>query len=272
MCTLSRGAMLACVVSMPLLILAFGRMVRNRWLNGLSWTLVGLVGVGLTVWVGRFDEIQQRAGSMANVISHPDGRWRHWRDSLAAAFDFWPLGSGFGTQRFIYRLYETFPTDKWFYHAENQYVEAFVEGGWLGLGLMTAAIAFTFIACWQLLRNGTEVTDYVIGVVGLFAISTQCIHAFFDFGLYLPANMCLLALLCGVVHGRNVRIKRLGSPTNSVDRLQRFNSPLVFGKATRVSFATAMCVLLVLSPVNLYGHARVDAALRSIPTDIRPTK
>ena len=62
---------------------------------------------------------------------------------------------------------------------------------------------------WRLLRSQDE---FPIALVGLFALSTQAIHACFDFGLYLPANMVLFALLCGAIASRAARLETRWRP------------------------------------------------------------
>ena len=47
---------------------------------------------------------------------------------------------------------------------------------------------------WRLLRSPADPLDYALAVGGLFAVVSQAIHGFFDFGLYLPANLLLMAV------------------------------------------------------------------------------
>ena len=134
----------------------------------------------------------------------------NWADGWRAAEDLLPAGSGLGTYRYIYRAYQQQPYDVWYYHAENQYLQALVEAGLPGLGLLLAVLGLVALACWRLLQHAPDAATYALGVAGTFALSSQAIHAVFDFGLYLPANMLLLALICGAVCGRAARIEGSG--------------------------------------------------------------
>jgi tetratricopeptide (TPR) repeat protein len=153
-------------------------------------------------WIGHSDAVQQRLASLFHdrhaVLEQ---RLPHWWTALDAAGDFWPLGSGLGTYRYVYRLYEQNPDQPWFYHAENQYLEALLEAGPIGLVLLLAAVVLTGAACWRLVQQEPASAHYAVGIAGLFALASQAIASFFDFGLYIPANMLLFALVCGVVAG-----------------------------------------------------------------------
>jgi tetratricopeptide (TPR) repeat protein len=132
----------------------------------------------------------------------------HWRDGLKAAADFWHVGSGLGTYRYVYRPYQDRPSDVWYIHAENQYLEALVEGGCVGLGLVLVMIGLVGAGAWQLLKHEPNPEGVAFGVVATFALASQAIHALFDFGLYIPANMVLFAVLCGAVSGRAAHLAK----------------------------------------------------------------
>ena len=77
----------------------------------------------------------------------------HWQVALRAVSDFSATGSGLGTYRFVYAPYEEEQCKSWFYHAENQYLEALIVGGIPGLGLMLIMISLVGFAAWRLLRS-----------------------------------------------------------------------------------------------------------------------
>jgi hypothetical protein len=89
-------------------------------------------------------------------------------------------------------------------------------------------------------------------LAAVFALTTQFIHAFFDFGLYLPANMLLFALICGAVAGRARRWPR--SPW----RLASFVELRSLGVATLV--LVALILQCVFPLVEIGSIAAVDSA------------
>ena len=212
LCSLSRGAIVAMTgaASVLLLTLVFAR--RRRSVR-LWWVAVaGAGGLALVCWVGMQGSIVTRLATLLDRETIVQNRIPHWRDGLKAAADFRRTGSGLGTYRYVYGPYQQQRSTVWYYHAENQYLETLVESGVVGLGLTLLAIAFVATAGWQLLRSDSDAKSYALGVAGVFALSSQAIHAFFDFGLYIPANLLLLALLCGALSGRAAQLaRRVGS-------------------------------------------------------------
>jgi len=210
LCTLSRGGGVAVagatIVTVLAMLLARGRSVR-LWSVGLA----GAAGLGLVSWVGMSSQVQARFATLMDQEVIATARFPHWRDGLETAGDFWRLGSGLGTYRYVYRPYQEQLGEAWYYHAENQYLEALVEGGVLGLGLMLLMIGLVGVAAWRLLRDESDAGSLAFGIGAVFALASQAVHSFFDFGLYVPANVLLLALLSGAVSGRAVELARNGS-------------------------------------------------------------
>jgi len=213
-CSLSRGGTIAMLGAAIITLLAAA--LAGRW--RLAWLapmfIAGLAACLLVGYVGKGDSVKQRLATLLDESTlQGDGRLVNWADGKLAAQDLLPAGSGLGTYRYVYRLYQQQPNSAWFYHAENQYLQTLVEAGLAGLALLLAALGLVALACWRLLRHAPDPTTYALGVAGTFAVSSQAISAAFDFGLYLPANMLLLAAICGAVCGRAARTEKKVSGT-----------------------------------------------------------
>ena len=63
--------------------------------------------------------------------------------------------------------------------------------------MLLCAWGLSFYYSLFLLFRGSSPATIGIGVAGLFTISSVAVASFFDFGLYLPANMLLMSLFCG---------------------------------------------------------------------------
>ena len=114
--------------------------------------------------------------------------------------EYFPVtGPGFGTYRYAYLPYQTWPATVHFYNADNQFVEGMVEGGLVGLGLILLSVGLSLAASLALAR---AVPADPVAVVGLFTVISQCVSASFDFGPSLSANMLAFALIIGAVTGR----------------------------------------------------------------------
>ncbi len=272
--SLSRGAVVAMVgagvVTMLAVQLTHGFRTRASWL----FTGIGLAALALVGWIGRSDVVQQRMSTLlteSEVVAQQ--RVPHWQDVLHATSDFWTLGSGLGTQRHIYHLYQATPSDYWFYHAENQYLEALLEGGLVGLGLMLIMITLVARASLRLLRQGPTDSSYAWGVAGTFALASQAIASSFDFGLYLPANMLLFALLCGVTTGlaANLEVRDNRSRRNRTGAvIGRFTS-LLRKPALTVSLVTALVCVIWLGVQEMRRGAECEV-IRAQATELLDTK
>ena len=197
-CSLSRGAWIATAAAVVLTgLLALG--ARRGAAPVAILGLVALAGVALAMWVGMSRSAGARLAVLLDATHSP---WPHWEESSRAVPDFWRAGSGLGTYRYVYGLYQDRPRELWYYHAENQYLETLVEAGVLGLGLVLAAIGLVGWAVWHVLRRDPHPDGSAFGIVALFALGAQVVHATFDFGLYIPANMLAFAVICGAVTGR----------------------------------------------------------------------
>jgi len=267
-CSLSRGGTLAMLgaATITLLAAALAGRWRRGWLGPMFVT--GLAACLLTGYVGQDGRVKQRLATLLDESArHGDGRLVHWPDGVRAAEDLLPAGSGLGTYRYIYRAYQAQPYTAWFYHAENQYLQTLVEAGLAGLGLLLAALALVALACWRLLLRAPDPATYALGVAGTFALSSQAIHAGFDFGLYLPANMLLLAAICGAVCGRAAWIE---SPLGrEADGSLRWSALLIALPPLR-PLAASCCVALTGLLLLAGGEARRAAAVEAALAEIKP--
>ena len=205
LCSLSLGAMIAMTGAtiVTMLVVLSG---RQRSIQAWSTTVIVTVVLVLACWIGMGDNVH---GLLADKLDQ-ESLWYalvpHWQTAFRTIPDFWQVGGGLGTYRFVYTLYEQTPCPVWFYHAENQYLEAIVVGGVLGLGLILLMLGLIGAALWRLLRHDPDPRVFAFGVAGCFAFTGQAIHALFDFGLYIPSNVFLFALFCGSISGRAAQL------------------------------------------------------------------
>ncbi len=202
LCSLSRGAFVA-MAGAGLITLTISAFYAGRGLKFPYQLLsVALLAVAVLVGTGFSSTVSQRLDSITRQDFNQNTRIQHWLESSNTIPDFWLTGSGLGTYRYIHRLYMEQPSEEWFYHAENQYLEAMIEAGVIGLGLIFIVIGLMIAAIIFSLRKAPGISSRPFALAVLFALLSQCIHAFFDFGLYAPANMILLAAICGAGAGQ----------------------------------------------------------------------
>jgi len=197
-CSLSRGGTLAMIVAT---ISVCGIMARNLGRMRIMALLlgIGVLSAGLMFWTGLKGRIGNRWEGVTGESLTADARLSNWSAALDAAQDFPIAGTGLGTYRYAYLPYQTWPSAVHFQNADSQFVEGLVEGGLVGLGLMLLAIVLSLRASFALTR---AFPADAVGVVGLFAVISQCVSASFDFGPSLAANMLTFAVIIGAVTGR----------------------------------------------------------------------
>lgn len=110
-----------------------------------------------------------------------EDRLRFWRGSIAAASEHPVFGTGPGT----YRLTEIRGGRQFIVrYAHNEYLQALVETGAVGLAAILAAVALLGAWAWRARPAGTERTYWAVGIA---ACSAFLVHGFFDFMWRLPA-------------------------------------------------------------------------------------
>ena len=276
LCTLSRGAFLAMTGGAAVTLLAAMAARRSRSASLLA--VIGVVAVLLVAWIGMTQTVQSR---LATIWPEPEEKPHalipHWQDSLSAVPDFWRLGSGLGTYRFVYRAYERQPSHVVFYHAENLYVETLLETGAVGLGLLLAAIGLLAAAAWEVTRTGHREQGSPLAFAGIFAVASQAIHSMADFGLYIPSNALWFAVLCGSLVGRAMltrRSARAGAPgpkKGTVPLSDRGTVPFFGPGSARMGFApvllpmgaAGLLLLVVLGALDAKDSVATAEALRA---------
>lgn len=202
LCSLSRGATLSLLCAAVVTTVVSSRVHRGI-IGPTALLVVVVVGVVMTAWLGRGEILQERfAGLLDAEGIQREGRLWNWQDALGALRDFTWTGSGLGTYRHVYRPYEDTASNGWFYHAENQYLESAVEIGIMGPLLLILAIAMALRYAVRAANHKTDAEISAFGFAAIFAITSQAVHAALDFGLYLPANALLLAVICGACCGK----------------------------------------------------------------------
>ena len=240
--TLSRGAAVAMLIA---ILVSWVFLVRHNWLSLVTLFFFVVAGIGLSVWVDQHQLFTERVQTLSDVSEAAAPRWNHWSTSWQYAQDYWLLGSGAGTYRYMYPPFQESKFYAWFYHAENQYLETLAELGILGLScLLLTLLSGVWISLRLVGRSNSQCR--AIGIVGLMCLAGQTVCSAFDFGLFQPANTVLMASVMGAVVARYEMV----GPESDSQSSRRF-----------VSLAT-YAVYLSFIPVlgwATYEYSAVDA-------------
>lgn len=271
--TLSRGGTLgASFAFLTVVVLLFGCQKIGRFRLLVLPAL--FVGLALILWGGMKEPFKTKMATLvdsdvsANAMV-TDGRLENWRSAVGTAFDYRLRGSGLGTYSLANRTNDIcMKYGNIFEHAENQYVETFVELGALGLVLALSELTLLWLAVFAALRmvraadrrnrdESFEMAPLFGAAFGMAAVlAGQMTSAFFDFGLTLEANAILLAALTGSFAGTAFE--------SALPDRRTFEPPRFFA-AARVFLVAVFIALLCAGAWGIWtvdSERKTDKALR----------
>ena len=159
--------------------------------------LVGSIGAALTVVavlalppiLARFD-----------TEGAPEVRFERWPLIAETAQTYLPLGSGIGSFDAVYRSIEPLgELDSTFFNqAHNDYVETWLEAGWLGIGLILAFLiwyAQRSLAAWK----APPSREWDLQRAASIGIGVLLVHSIVDYPLRTTTLAVVFVLCCGIL-------------------------------------------------------------------------
>ncbi len=204
--TLSRGGIISLTLSMLVLSFWLTKKAKTRK----AGLVLGVIFVGILVLTGseawnlifeRFGQIRNESGEIYS------GRFEYWKDGRAIIGDFPVTGSGAGTWKDIFPVYQVHTDNsKMVEHAHNDYIEFLATGGFLLAGLMALAlwrVAAVSYASYKMRRDRFATYLFAACMTAVLAI---LLHSFFDFNMQVGANglyfFLVLAVAVSAAHNR----------------------------------------------------------------------
>lgn len=129
-------------------------------------------------------------------------RFENWPVVAQAAQDFLPFGSGLGSFDPVYRSYEPVETLRavYFNHAHNDYLEMWLETGWVGVALIIAAFVWWARRSWNAWRSGAHLERDLQRAASV-ALILIAAHSTADYPLRTEAIAVIFALCCAILDG-----------------------------------------------------------------------
>ncbi len=176
---------------------------RRAWLfqTLLAVGLVAIVALSLLPISIQWNSLD-RLSEMFKYRGVTDGRLSHWPDGWDAAIAYFPGGSGLSTYAYSHLPFLRSSQDGWYHHADNLWLEMLVEQGVAGIIFSLAIVALILRSLLQLTLS-TDPFDQGIRILGWYVLTSVIVSQIFDYGLILPANLWIVAILFALVVSRS---------------------------------------------------------------------
>ena len=187
-------AMLALIASAAIGLGATGFDQRN---SQSRWTIIAVI-VAL-VLIGQFGMVAILRLAELDPVS--DLRTQISETTLRAAWDFFPLGSGFGTFVPVYAMHETPATilSAYVNHAHNDWLELWLEGGIPAAMVLLAFVAWYFFNLYRLWRPRENSEGVLLARAGAITCGLLLLHSLVDYPLREPALGVVFGLMCAMI-------------------------------------------------------------------------
>jgi O-antigen ligase len=192
---------------------AFSPLVPNaraKLLVGASVAVVGLAVVGAAVAFSRDETLQRLFGlSMAGEV-----RFEALLTILRITWDFFPVGSGFGSFDPVFRFYEPFEqlSSRYLNHAHNDLLELVMTGGVPALAVLVWFLGWTGKTGVAVLRHRGRLPSGEFARLALAIIVMLLLSSLVDYPLRTPMLSALLAVACGWLATHASQERELRSP------------------------------------------------------------
>ncbi len=189
----SRGA----IITMLLVFLIFAQFsvyLRGSKAVRKKLKFIFLAISGVAIFIGVQDTVKRFVGTSFES----SGRLLRWPNTISMVSDFPVFGTGFGTYRFSYYLYDTDEGGKWSTHAHNEYLENLAEGGVVGIILFFIPLFLIVYSIIKMLGKRRHPDVKILGIGVTTSFFAAAFHSFFDFSLRIPFNIFILVLIAGL--------------------------------------------------------------------------
>lgn len=157
--------------------------------GGVLLAMTAVAVFALTPLLARFDTAGAR-----------EGRFENWPIVAEAANTYLPLGSGLGSFDSVYRSVE--PAERldntFFNQAHNDYLESWLETGWLGAAFLIAFLIWYGRRTWSAWRGGVS-SERDLQRAASIAIGAVLIHSAADYPLRTETIAVVFALCAAIL-------------------------------------------------------------------------
>ncbi|OGV73048.1 MAG: hypothetical protein A2269_00945 [Lentisphaerae bacterium RIFOXYA12_FULL_60_10] len=186
----SRGAMLAGTTGLVILLITL--VYRKQWWSAARMGLLGIILLGL-ILLNMPENTRGRLATFKHIHAVPSVQFRMaaWRDALLCMRQYPWIGTGPNAFRMVYPQYRQNRASAHMTHAENDWIEAFVEAGSFAfMGMMLLGVAV-----WHSVHHASTKPIMQRAIPAL--IATVVVNTTVDFPLKVPGYVLILVWLTG---------------------------------------------------------------------------
>lgn len=168
----------------------------------------GRPGTGLLVMVGSIGAALTAVAVLAlppvlarfDTEGAPEVRLERWPLVAETAQTYLPLGSGVGSFDAVYRSVEPLEEldGSFFNQAHNDYLETWLEAGWLGIGLILAFLVWYARRCWAAWKSPPS-REGDLQRAASIGIGILLLHSVGDYPLRTVTLAVVFAMCCGLL-------------------------------------------------------------------------
>ncbi len=175
-----------------------------------AWTAAGRgrPGPGLLVMVGSIGAALTAVAVLAlppildrfDTRGAPEVRFERWPLVAETAQTYLPLGSGLGSFDAVYRSVEPLEEldHNFFNQAHNEYLETWLEAGWLGIGVILAFLIWYVRRSWTAWKTPPS-RERDLQRAASIGIGVLLLHSIGDYPLRTVTLAVVFALCCGLL-------------------------------------------------------------------------
>lgn len=227
--------------------------------------VVALLAVPLQLNLESIKRLELFSDNSTTILN--DGRFVHWPEGLQAGVQHLPAGSGLSTYGYAHLPFQNEASKSWFVHADNLWLELFVEQGLFGI-LAALCLLIAMIWCLSKMADSHDALDHGLRIVGWYCVAAILFTQTLDFGLIIPANYLLIVPLFAGIVTRSVESDLLIPDEDETPSLvvKFWNHPRVHQSQTVIGVVTVLCVGLIgySSIRTLDQDAKSESAARFV--------
>lgn len=192
----SRGTWAGLVCASLLFLLAW---IQRRWFTTRSakiafWTSALLLGSLVLLYLVTTFDFQRLLGTLPGPPGAVLSRVELWRQGWGLARDYFFTGSGLGTFWMVHAFYSILLHVPYIAHTHNTFLEVWIEQGILGAAALLWGVVVLLTWYWRALDRKPLP---LLGVAGLFALTSMALHGIVDVVFYIERTLPLVGFVLG---------------------------------------------------------------------------